>query len=168
VLLSAALIVRDEAAELGGCLASIESLVDEMVGVDTGSVVLRCIRQLALRREYRDSVLCLLFVGTLRYYPNEDAVAGHGASTRLRDVPRNARVQQVGMVADLAPSYHAADAVIVPTRAGGAFAHGSPVVASTLGAEGIDALPEQHLVIADTPEALQRTVAGLLELRARR
>jgi glycosyltransferase involved in cell wall biosynthesis len=38
VLLSAALIVRDEAEQLSGCLASIESLVDEMVVVDTGSV----------------------------------------------------------------------------------------------------------------------------------
>jgi len=38
VLLSAALIVRDEAEQLAGCLASIESLVDEMVVVDTGSV----------------------------------------------------------------------------------------------------------------------------------
>ena len=37
MLLSAALIVRDEAEYLGGCLASIESLVDEIVVVDTGS-----------------------------------------------------------------------------------------------------------------------------------
>jgi tetratricopeptide (TPR) repeat protein len=38
VLLSAALIVRDEAEQLSGCLASIKDLVDEMVLVDTGSV----------------------------------------------------------------------------------------------------------------------------------
>jgi len=175
----------------------------------------------------------LLFVGTLRYYPNEDAVAyfctrvlplirqsadcpvevtvaGYGAARRLRAVAREAGVELVGLVPDLAPLYYAADAVIVPIRAGGgtrikileAFAHGCPVVASALGAEGIDALPEQHLLIADTPEAfadcclrlrqdqslrqrlianalalvrraytpeaLQRTVAGLPEIRARR
>jgi glycosyltransferase involved in cell wall biosynthesis len=131
-----------------------------------------------------DGVWRLLFVGTLGYYPNEDAVAyfctrvlplirqiancpvevtvaGFGASKRLRDAARNAGVQLVGLVPDLAPSYHGADTVIVPIRAGGgtrikileAFAHGCPVVASTIGAEGIDALPEQHLLIADTPEA---------------
>ena len=38
MLLSAALIVRDEAEQLGGCLASIKDLVDEIVVVDTGSV----------------------------------------------------------------------------------------------------------------------------------
>jgi glycosyltransferase involved in cell wall biosynthesis len=38
VLLSASLIVRDEAEQLRSCLASIESLVDEIVVVDTGSV----------------------------------------------------------------------------------------------------------------------------------
>jgi glycosyltransferase involved in cell wall biosynthesis len=37
-LLSAALIVRDEASMLGPCLESIERLVDEIVVVDTGSV----------------------------------------------------------------------------------------------------------------------------------
>jgi len=57
------------------------------------------------------------------------------------------------MAPGLASSYHAADAVIVPIRAGRAFAHGCPVIASTLAAEGIDSIPEQHLLIADTPEA---------------
>lgn len=37
-LLSASLIVRDEAAVLGACLASIRDVVDEIVVVDTGSV----------------------------------------------------------------------------------------------------------------------------------
>ena len=36
MLLSAALIVRDEASVLDGCLASIEGIVDEIVLVDTG------------------------------------------------------------------------------------------------------------------------------------
>jgi tetratricopeptide (TPR) repeat protein len=38
VLLSAALIVRDEASVLGACLESIRPIVDEIVVVDTGSV----------------------------------------------------------------------------------------------------------------------------------
>ena len=38
MLLSAALIVRDEAEQLDGCLESLHGLVDEIVVVDTGSV----------------------------------------------------------------------------------------------------------------------------------
>lgn len=38
MLLSAAIIVRDEADHLDGCLASLDGLVDEVVVVDTGSV----------------------------------------------------------------------------------------------------------------------------------
>jgi tetratricopeptide (TPR) repeat protein len=38
VLLSAAIIVRDEAEHLDGCLASLHGLVDEIVVVDTGSI----------------------------------------------------------------------------------------------------------------------------------
>lgn len=38
MLLSAVLIVRDEAAFLPGCLASLDGLVDEVVVVDTGSI----------------------------------------------------------------------------------------------------------------------------------
>lgn len=37
MLLSAAMIVRDEAAHLGACLASLDGVVDEVVVVDTGS-----------------------------------------------------------------------------------------------------------------------------------
>jgi glycosyltransferase involved in cell wall biosynthesis len=37
MLVSAAIIVRDEAEHLGGCLASLQGLVDEIVVVDTGS-----------------------------------------------------------------------------------------------------------------------------------
>jgi glycosyltransferase involved in cell wall biosynthesis len=41
-LLSAAMIVRDEARHIGECLASIQGLVDEIVVVDTGSVDETC------------------------------------------------------------------------------------------------------------------------------
>jgi glycosyltransferase involved in cell wall biosynthesis len=47
VLLSAALIVRDEASVLDGCLASIRPVVDEIVVVDTGSA--DCSVEIAMR-----------------------------------------------------------------------------------------------------------------------
>lgn len=64
-----------------------------------------------------------------------------------------------GWVPDVEPVYRDADAVIVPLRAGGgtriklleAFAHGCPVISTVAGARGIDADPEQHLLIADQP-----------------
>lgn len=130
-----------------------------------------------------DGIWRLLFVGSLKYYPNEDAViyfctrilpriralaackvevviAGPGASTLLREVAREAGVRLVGAMRDLTAVYQSADAVIVPIRAGGgtrikileAFAHGRPVISSSIGAEGIDARREEHLLIADTPE----------------
>ena len=61
----------------------------------------------------------------------------------------------------------AADVAIVPLRIGGgtrlkildAMALGVPVVATTIGAEGIDAVPGRDLVIADSPLQFARAVA---------
>jgi glycosyltransferase involved in cell wall biosynthesis len=63
--------------------------------------------------------------------------------------------------ADVAPCYADADLAVVPLDAGGgtriklleAFAHGVPVVATAIGAEGIAAEPGVHLAIADSPAA---------------
>ncbi len=59
---------------------------------------------------------------------------------------------------------------MVPLAAGGgtriklleAFAHGVPVVATTVGAEGVDARHETHLLIADAPAALAGACSRLL------
>jgi polysaccharide biosynthesis protein PslH len=83
-----------------------------------------------------------LFIGTLGYYPNEDAalflcreiapavrrlsrvkvmfeVAGGGASTRLREAAKAAGVHLHGAVPDVGPVYGSAGALVVPLRAGG-------------------------------------------------
>lgn len=83
-----------------------------------------------------------LFVGSLNYYPNEDAVrffctevvpllrrltdapfqvrvVGTGLSDALMPLTRIPEVRLVGAVGDLAPEYGEADAVVVPVRAGG-------------------------------------------------
>jgi polysaccharide biosynthesis protein PslH len=93
--------------------------------------------------------------------PVELTIAGSGLSTRLHDIVRGTGIHTPGHVPDLAPVYQAAGAAIVPIRAGGgtrikileAFAYGRPVVTTTIGAEGIDAVPGEHLLIGDTPEA---------------
>ncbi|MGE5233101.1 MAG: glycosyltransferase, partial [Acidobacteriota bacterium] len=62
----------------------------------------------------------------------------------------------------LAPHYAWASAAIVPLRAGGgtrikileAFAAGVPVLATAVGAEGIDAADGRELLLGDGPEEL--------------
>jgi glycosyltransferase involved in cell wall biosynthesis len=108
--------------------------------------------------------------------PVEVTVVGPGVTAHLRDVARNAGVHLAGFVPDLAPAYQASDTVIVPIRAGGgtrikileAFAYGCPVVASTLGAEGIDARAEEHLLIADTPQSFADCCLRLMQDRVLR
>lgn len=130
--------------------------------------------------------LRLLFVGTLDYFPNSDAVrflcsdvcgalrrlsdreieidivgsGGIGLARSLQD--SGARIH--GYMPSVAPFHAAADVAIVPIRAGGgtrikileAFAHRVPVVSTTIGAEGIDAIDGEHLLIGDDAESLAR------------
>jgi glycosyltransferase involved in cell wall biosynthesis len=73
-------------------------------------------------------------------------------------------------VTSLAPYYAAARMAIVPIRAGGgsrikileAFAHGRPVIATRLGAEGLGLVDGQHLLIADTAEDFAAAARRLL------
>ena len=76
----------------------------------------------------------------------------------------------VGPVDDLRPHLAAADAVVVPLRLGSGtrlkiletWAMARPVVSTTLGAEGLDAVPGRHLLIADHPSDFARSVLRVL------
>jgi len=67
------------------------------------------------------------------------------------------RVRVTGTVEDVRPFYASAAAVVVPLRVGSgtrlkileAMAAGVPVVSTRLGAEGIDAIHDVHLLHAD-------------------
>lgn len=130
------------------------------------------------------TALTLLFVGSLGYFPNEDAACFlcREVLPRLRaatDRPVSVRIvgphppasvrslagpdiSVTGAVADVSPYYADAHLAVVPLRAGGgtrikvleAFAHGVPVVSTALGAEGLDVEQGSHLLIADTAEGL--------------
>jgi glycosyltransferase involved in cell wall biosynthesis len=133
-----------------------------------------------------------LFIGTLSYYPNEDAltyfcgdiaplirqaaprpfrlnVVGRGGTDAIRRLSHIPEVRIVGEVADVAPVYREADAVIVPLRAGGgtrikileAFSHRRPVVSTSIGLEGIEARHAEHVLVADTAQTF---AASCLEL----
>jgi glycosyltransferase involved in cell wall biosynthesis len=119
----------------------------------------------------------LLLVGNLSYIPNIDAAEWlvrevlpllEGASLTLagssaREVEtlgdENRLVRIAGKVPDLAPYYAASSIAVAPLRTGGgtrikileAFAHGVPVVATHLGAEGLDVEDGVHLLLADDP-----------------
>lgn len=88
------------------------------------------------------------------------------------------RIAFTGFVPDLRPLIAAAAAVIVPLRLGGgtrlkiveAMAMGKAMVSTTLGAEGIDAVPGRDILIEDQPDAFAAAVIRLLaepELAAR-
>ncbi len=88
------------------------------------------------------------------------------------------RVELTGFVEDLRPHLAAAAAVVAPLRLGGgtrlkiveAMAMGKAIVSTTLGAEGIEAIPGRDLLIEDQPKAFADAVNRLLgdpELAAR-
>ena len=80
------------------------------------------------------------------------------------------RVELTGFVSDLRPHLAAAAAVVVPLRLGGgtrlkiveAMAMGKAIVSTTLGAEGIEAVPGRDLLIEDEPAAFADAVNRLL------
>jgi glycosyltransferase involved in cell wall biosynthesis len=134
-----------------------------------------------------------LFIGSLGYTPNDDAVrwfceaifpalraarrcelvvAGRGANDGLkRFLAGREGVVFLGEVANSAPVFAGAHVVVVPLRAGGgtrikileAFAAGRPVVTTTLGIEGIDARPGEHHLAADNAGAFAAACLRLVD-----
>jgi glycosyltransferase involved in cell wall biosynthesis len=141
-----------------------------------------------------------LFCGAMDYSPNTDALAWYFdaidplvrvsmPSRRVQIVGRNPTaavrahadlegVTVTGEVPDVRPHYQTAHFQIVPLRIGGgtrlkiveSLSIGCPVVSTTLGAQGLDLVHDEHILLADTPAefaaAIQR-LAGDPALRAR-
>ncbi len=82
-----------------------------------------------------------------------------------------ASVTVAGYAHDLRPFLEAAAALIVPLRSGGgmrvkiieAMQWGLPIVSTTIGCEGIEALPDHDILIADDPPALAQAALRLLQ-----
>jgi polysaccharide biosynthesis protein PslH len=80
------------------------------------------------------------------------------------------RIELTGFVSDLRPHLAAAAAIVVPLRLGGgtrlkiveAMAMGKAIVSTTLGAEGIAAVPGREILIEDEPAAFADAVNRLL------
>jgi polysaccharide biosynthesis protein PslH len=135
----------------------------------------------------------IVFLGTLWYEPNADAVEFFaaeilpGVRNRFPDVtfvavgdprknPRDGKIRNVdvvftGYVPDVRP--HIGDAAVfaVPLRMGSgtrlkiltAMAMGLPVVSTSIGAEGLDVADGENILIADTAEDFRDRIIALLE-----
>ncbi len=134
----------------------------------------------------------MLFVGTLSYVPNIDAVQFFHESIfpKIRRLAPNASLTIVGKeperaildlhdgstcvvkgeVTDLTPHFASASLVVAPIRLGSgtrikvleALARGKAVVATSTAAEGLNLRPGIDLEIADSPEAFTGACVRLL------
>lgn len=151
----------------------------------------------APRRQEHEAIV---FTGNMEYLPNSAAVryfarrvwprlrerrpelewwlAGKGPEAVRRDVAGAGGVRVWGPVEDAVELLARAKVAVVPVQSGSgtrvkileAWAAGTPVVSTSLGAEGLGAKPGEHLLIAETPAEFVEAIAALLEspaLRAR-
>jgi polysaccharide biosynthesis protein PslH len=89
---------------------------------------------------------------------------------------RDPQVVVTGYVTDIRPLVRDASVYVVPLRVGGgtrlkvldAMAMGKAMVTTSIGCEGLDVCPEEHLLVADTPEQFAGKTVMLLENRNRR
>jgi sugar transferase (PEP-CTERM/EpsH1 system associated) len=98
-------------------------------------------------------------------------VVGQRPVTEVRALPAtNPAIEVTGYVPEVAPYIARSGCLIVPLRSGGgmrvkileAMARGIPIVSTTIGYEGIDVIPGEHLLVADTPAEFAAAVVRLL------
>jgi glycosyltransferase involved in cell wall biosynthesis len=98
-------------------------------------------------------------------------IAGRTFAPLVRALEAVPGIDFTGYVPDLLEWYERCLLVVVPIRAGGgtrikvleAFAMRRPVVATTIGAEGIAARHGEHLLLADDPKSFAASCARLIE-----
>lgn len=134
----------------------------------------------------------LLLMGTMYYYPNIDGVqyffeaiytrlreqlnelqvliVGHKPPHAIQQLGELPGVTVTGSVDDVRPYIARSWAMAVPLRLGGgtrlkiaeAFAAGLPVVSTSIGAEGLDVVNGEHLLLADSPEQFSKALLRVL------
>jgi glycosyltransferase involved in cell wall biosynthesis len=134
------------------------------------------------------------FVGGTNPFPNLDALnffcdailphlapagarvrwIGRATEAQRRSYGERHGVELTGYVGDARPFMRQAACHIVPLRVGGgtrlkilnSWAMGKPVVSTSVGCEGLDAVDGDNILIRDDPKAFARAVAAVLEDRA--
>lgn len=93
-------------------------------------------------------------------YPNaEFIIAGMNPNKAINDLAKYSGITITGFVDEILPFYHQADYFVAPFRlARGvqnkvlqAFACGLPVISTPMGAEGINCLDNEHILLANSP-----------------
>jgi polysaccharide biosynthesis protein PslH len=135
----------------------------------------------------------LVYVGLMEYHANVDAVTyfsreiwpairarrpelefvivGARPTLEVLALAKQPGIRVAGTVDDLRPYYRCALAAVVPLRVGGgtrlkileAMAAGTPVISSSLGAEGLSVEDGTDLLLADTPKAMADAIISLQE-----
>jgi glycosyltransferase involved in cell wall biosynthesis len=137
----------------------------------------------------------IMFFGAIDYFPNSDGIGfflrevwptlarTHPQAklkiVGLRPTPevlaaRSDRVEVTGVVDDLRPHLAGAEMVMAPLRVGGgtrfkileAMAMAKPIVSTALGAEGIDVVHDESILLADSPGDFAAALGRLLDDRA--
>ncbi len=138
----------------------------------------------------------LLFIGFFPHAPNADAITWYAREVlprvhrvrpdvtltivgaeppeAVRALAADPRVTVRGFVDDLDAEYARATALVAPIRQGAgvrikileAFAASVPVLATRIGAEGIDARDGEHIMLGDTPDELAEKTLALLDAPA--
>jgi glycosyltransferase involved in cell wall biosynthesis len=132
----------------------------------------------------------IAFSGNMEYHPN--TAAAHffaefvwpilrecdpelvwrlvGKNPHVLKLPPDPRIELTGAIEDALPLLAGAKAAVVPLLSGSgtrfkileAWAAGTPVVSTTVGAEGLDAVPNEHLLIADDASQFAHAVLAVL------
>ena len=97
-------------------------------------------------------------------------VAGKDPPQEVQKLAKDSRIQVTGYVPDPLPYLEQVDAFVVPLNAGGgmrvkildAWLWGIPIIATPIGAEGIDLHDGENILIADSPGAFAEAVVRVL------
>ncbi|MFP3907392.1 MAG: glycosyltransferase [Acidimicrobiales bacterium] len=130
----------------------------------------------------------VLMVANFDYPPNRDAarwlldqvlpllperwsldLVGPGGTSLRGHIHHDGRVRFHGLVSDLDALYSASDVAVAPLLAGSgsrikvleAFANRRPVVATTVGVDGLLVEPGHHVLVADAPEDFADAIVAL-------
>lgn len=144
---------------------------------------------------HKDPSNNLIFVGNMGYRPNIDAmiyfcndilplirrsipdvetwIVGIDPAEEVLNLEGD-HVYVTGRVEDVRPFYQQSDACVIPLRAGGgtrlkileSMALGRPVVSTSIGCEGIEAIHGKHILLADNPASFAESTIRLLTDKA--
>jgi polysaccharide biosynthesis protein PslH len=145
-----------------------------------------------------DTAPTVLFCGAMDYTPNVDGlrwyfeqaddallkavperrilIVGKNPVQAVQAYAKRPGVTVTGEVPDVRPFYQRSWLQMVPLRIGGgtrlkiveSLAIGCPVVSTTIGAQGLELRNDEHLLLADRPEAFAGAIATLLKDETKR